>query len=567
MKRLLSKTLSVFLCAGFFLFACFGCNYGGGTFEESLYTSMRDMVDGVKVVYQTGYDDRNETPITNQERAKYYVDVENQIDAYAQLLLTELVGEYGRGVEAGTTIDLGATSSYGPFAFSAGIASNDVTVATLFDSNYGAIDNPIVGAQTSGATFAPITSSTYAWRLNAFGFIYNSFAPETEAEQYYSYYMDLYKDYLVIRLLEVVTDSENSVYYNDGVKTGVYNMTGSEINELIQALIAKVGYLGFTADDLVEIEDVLLSEFVGENAIDFDVLRPKDYTEPFVDTDASGGYTPGDSFLDLNGNSIRDANFTENVSSPLYLRDYATKINAIITTCVSLQTTDSKPVFPFAHNLEIRDFEPSEFFQGPKYSTQFARERFVMESAVYRSAVPMFKENTNVGWFGLFFDPDASMELNISMRLIRCTLSHTHTAGTCVSTVAEEIFLGLLELGTVMDPLDSDTNGFEIDFSSEKIDDISFINNLGYIAGMKFPKFVNSSPAPARGYHVTTSTYAVAAKYVSMPSISLTGTSFVYQDFGTTYVEFVFDPVEEASDSNGYNKFRFQFWMLPAELE
>ena len=556
MKKLLNRFLGIFLGAGFFFFVCAGCFPDG--MEEDWYKSMQDMVNGVKVAYEVGYEEMGLSPnaATNKSRARYYTDVTQQMGALASLILFELSGNFGGGIAAGTEIKLAdvdsGPSSYGPFILSE--ISPIVRNNTIFDTDEHVISRHIVGAQAiEGATVAgqyePIKDTNLGWLLSV---------PEGGD------YVQEYLNFFMIRLFEITMDLEPSTYAS---------VVGREL-DMLEELAAQSTGLGFKEEHIELVTTMVKDEFVGQDVMTF-TEDPKFFSEPYIDIDPddeySGGYVPdvpGFDFLDMDGNGVRQ----DFMSSTLYRTNYNV-IDGIVRRCMELEVSAGVPVFPVVVKIEVRDLAPEHFYKVPATTTT-GQERFMMESQTYRSAVLMFKSPLelllqnpiDLFYFVVVFDPDRDMKMDITIRVVfPCDVEHEHVYGSCEG-IRTELYLGRLNLVAGVNPME-DPNQLEIDLEDPEL----WGGQLNYLIDTKLPGFNNPNPAAERGYHATAGERAITEKYILVPSLTDTGlpseteTSFMYQNLDTSYVEFVFDPVVGVNEKSIDYKYRFQVLMLPAE--
>ncbi|MCL2540698.1 MAG: hypothetical protein FWE53_04730 [Firmicutes bacterium] len=527
MKKPTRKLASVFLCCGF-LFVCLAGCFDGQSLEDEIYNEMRGTMNGVRVTYAVNYDDRNTSAENHQqsivERNRFYTDAAQQMEAMAELLLTGLAGEYGKGVDAGTEIDLGFGSSYGPYNFPAGLQPAAPNI-TIFDTNFLAIDLPRVGAVAAGTGFEPEINPSVRWLLNMSDFSVLSIT----AEAYRSAFVARYKPFIMVRLYEIAA----------GLPATAYTTNITALEDRLTQLYASPPALGFSPAHEGQIKTMLLDEMIGASAVSQDTAgRPKTYTTPFIDDNSDGVYTPGEEFLDLAGLGYYVQTYTENMNNLLYFRNYTETIDRIVGEC-SLE-------FPYALKLEVRDLNPNEAIRKAGVNPQTNTTRLTMESQEYLNAVFMIKENIEMEGLIIGFDPDTNMEINVSMRVLN--------AGVLV--IQKHLATMELKSGSNV-AFEEDSNYIELEIAEEP--------GLEGLVGLKLPAFASAATAPGRGHHITAANYTLAQKYVTVPSLSPSGgTSVVYAEAGTSYIEFVFDVVKNPMSPNANYKFRFMILPISA---
>ena len=648
MKKIFSKIFGL-LCTFTFLFCSAGCsiipgwtfgtgsddlnlpdggdtnnNGSGGTIADgpdpefvkgdegnwSYYSDYIDSYDGVRILSVPPADDVTGNANTDNERARFYTNVSAQFEILSEYSLYYLLGQYGGGIS-----DTPITSVDSDYSTRIESISPEVRNLNTYDTNAYMIERVITGWNYDGTTLSPVYSTAYQWTLNLESYDIDN----GNAQDYASEYVETYKLYVQIRLMEIVLND----LYGANITPTTYGYASepqnakNRINEYVDEfdkLGFDIGTLEDTNSVATDIKEFILNDIIGATALAYadDVNNGNiSYSEPtfaeeYTDENASGSYDDGEPFVDLNdsgtydslyydinGNGQYDVNFASDNGS--FYAGYITKVDNLVTNMTYIVKGEEGDEFEFTDSngnghfdegfidiyaMEVQDLTSTEYFTpGVEATDTTVRRLNNMDYAQYQSVLFMPSATTKFDSFTIYVDSETNFSMLVWLRVH--TNGTTFTVPVCILNLNSEedcdwtneetqTDLDWENMDSWTDPEqllnDEERNSvWDLDLSAVLTDEqYSLISETGvdsYDGELDYNGRYDETTKIGYGYHTNSvDNTALADLYNLLP--------FTYNDEESknfvsssddTYFKFIFQILDEQPDQ----EYNFKFLIMP----
>lgn len=580
--------------------------------EEGNYTYFSDYIasyDGVRILSVPPVGAESGNSVTDAERERFYTNVSAQFEILSEYILYYLAGEFGGGTNARSV-----SSWDGDYVteLQGLIPTNRLNPdgEDIYDSNAYVIERAISGWTYDGTTLTPVYDASKQWAL-----ILDGGYSESDPQGYADAYVEKYRYFVQIRLMEMVLNDLYGTTYNTGWD---YASNYDDATSLIEEYIVQFTKLGFIFDNISdEIKDLILNDFIGSTAINYDesnktLHEPLFGTETLTnDVDGDGVYDPldGDTFTDLNGNGtfdgqiyfdingngVYDASFASSsyfsqTDDEGFYVGYSAKIDDLITNISYIVNGESGNETSWTdgngnsyfdkgyisiYAMEVQDLASEDYFTpGVEATDETPRKLNNMPYAQYQSAMFLPSEledgeTTKFDCLTIYVDSETDFSMKIWLKVH--TGGFTFTVPLCILNLNSEedcdwanedetkVWTGDEESWTTVEELfdDRERNAvWDMDLSvllSEEYYSMITETGVGAYAG--------TLDYTGRGYHTNSVDNTELKDLYDLFNIT-DGEDDFYSFLSSsedTYFEFVFEILDEQPDE----EYNFKFLIMP----